>query len=192
MPMSLDYVLEKNRSWASEKLALDTNYFSELSKGQAPQILYIGCSDSRCATERLLGLEPGEVFVHRNIANIIDANDASAGAVIHYAVNQLKVKHIIVCGHTECGGVKAAIDKAEVEGVSNWINPINEVLKENSDELDRLEEKARFKRAVELNALTQCQNLLSFQCVLDADVNLHAWLFNLSTGEIEDLNFNGE
>jgi carbonic anhydrase len=157
--MQFQHIFENNEHWIQEKLSLDPLYFEKLSKGQNPEFLYIGCSDSRVTAEDLMGLQPGEIFVHRNIANQIIPKDNNINAVIQYAVEHLKVKHIIVCGHYECGGIKAALHPNDMGQLNSWLQTIRDVYRLYKVEIDTIgDEQKRFDALVELmcvnNALT--------------------------------------
>ncbi len=190
--MDIKKIFEKNRDWVQQKLDLDENYFRNLSKGQNPDILYIGCSDSRVTAEELMGISPGEAFVHRNIANMVPNTDLSAMSVIEYAVEFLKVKHIVVCGHYYCGGVKAAMDSADLGLLNPWLRNIRDVYRIHKDELKKIDdEEARYKRLVELNVQEQCFNVIKTAVVQKADkereINVHGWVFDIHSGKLIDL-----
>ena len=149
--MEIKQIFENNRNWIQEKLKVDSDYFSNLSKGQDPNILYIGCSDSRVTAEELMGVAPGDVFVHRNIANMVPNTDLSAMSVIDYAVAHLEVKHVVVCGHYFCGGVKAAMQSQDLGILNPWLRNIRDVYRIHQTELDNIkDEEERYKRLVEL------------------------------------------
>ena len=159
--MIFEKILEENKTWIAEHLRLDPDYFKDLSKGQSPEILYIGCSDSRVTAEEMMGAKPGEVFIHRNIANLVVNSDLNIMSVINYAVAYLKVKHIVVCGHYYCGGVKAAMESADMGIMNLWLRNIQDVYRLHKNELKAIiDEEARYKRLVELNVQEQCVNLL--------------------------------
>ena len=161
MSQSYDGIFEKNRKWVESRLGDDPKFFEELAKTQTPEYLYIGCSDSRATAEELMGAKPGEVFVHRNIANVVNALDMSATAVIEYAVQHLKVKHIIVCGHYNCGGVKAAMTPQDLGILNPWLRNIRDVYRIHQEELDAIEDEGlRYDELVELNVLEQCINVI--------------------------------
>ncbi|MBP6153798.1 MAG: carbonic anhydrase, partial [Chitinophagales bacterium] len=150
--MNIEQIFKNNEKWIAEKLAVDANYFKKLAQGQNPEILYIGCSDSRVSAEEIMGVKPGEVFVHRNIANLVNNVDLSVMSVLNFAIRQLNVKHIIICGHYNCGGVKAAM-KAEDLGILNpWLRNIRDVYRLHKEELNAIKsEQLRYNRLVELN-----------------------------------------
>ncbi len=190
--MNLDKVFENNRDWIKGKLATDKDYFDKLSKGQSPEILYIGCSDSRATAEELMGAEPGEVFVHRNIANMVISIDLNVMSVLNYAVNQLKVKHVVVCGHYFCGGVKAAMQAQDLGILNPWLRNIRDVYRIHRNELNAIEdEELRYNRLVELNVQEQCVNLIKTAAVQkaykDRGLQVHGWVFDIQTGKLIDL-----
>lgn len=185
-------IFNNNREWVAEKLKVDPNYFENLSKGQAPEILYIGCSDSRVTAEELMGVSPGEAFVHRNIANMVSNLDLSSMAVINYAVKFLKVNHIVVCGHYYCGGVKAAMEPQDLGILNPWLRNIRDVYRIHKTELNKIEdEDARYKRLVELNVQEQCVNLMKAAevqlAMSERELQIHGWVFDIATGKIVDL-----
>lgn len=194
--MNFDKLFQNNERWVAEKLALDPEYFKKLAKGQSPEILYIGCSDSRVSAEELLGLEPGEVFVHRNIANLVISTDNNLNAVVQYAVEHLKVKHIIVCGHYECGGIKAAMNPDDMGQLNSWLQTLRDVYRLHKDELNSLtDEKDKFDRLVELNVREQCINIIKIDHTQRSWYRtgfptLHGWVFDVRTGKIIDLELN--
>jgi carbonic anhydrase len=190
--MNIHHVFENNKQWIAEKLKLDPDYFEHLAKGQDPDLLYIGCSDSRVTAEELMGIEPGEAFVHRNIANMVVSIDLNVMSVINYAVAHLKVHHIVVCGHYGCGGVKAAM-KSEDMGILNpWLRNIRDVYRTHHDELDAIkDDEERYRRLVELNVQEQCINVIKTAAVQKAYANfgiqVHGWVFDIRTGQLIDL-----
>lgn len=190
--MVFEKIVENNQHWIEQHLKLNPNYFTELSKGQSPEILYIGCSDSRVTAEDMMGAGPGEVFVHRNIANIVVNSDINAMSVINYAVTQLKVKHIVICGHYYCGGVKAAMESTDLGIMNLWLRNIQDVYRLHKEELNGIrDEEARYKRLVELNVQEQCINLLKTidvqQAYRDRSIAIHGWVFDVKTGRLIDL-----
>ena len=186
-------LLENNRRWAGEIIAKDPRFFENLSKGQRPEVLWIGCSDSRVPATQLLGLQPGMAFVHRNIANVVAHGDLNCLSVMEYAVSVLKVKHIIVCGHYGCGGVKAATGDTRVGLIDNWLRHIRDVRRKHADELAAItDENRRFDRLCELNTIEQAGNVCSTSVVQEAwerdqPLAVHGWMFRLSDGLITDL-----
>ncbi|MBL7840434.1 MAG: carbonic anhydrase [Cyclobacteriaceae bacterium] len=190
--MVLEKILESNQQWIEEHLRLDPNYFNDLSKGQSPEILYIGCSDSRVTAEEMMGARPGEVFVHRNIANVIANSDLNVMSVVNYAVQYLKVQHIVVCGHYYCGGVKAAMESTDMGIINLWLRNIQDVYRLHKEELNAIaNEEARYKRLVELNVQEQCVNLLKTidvqQAYRERGLTIHGWVFDVKTGRLIDL-----
>ncbi len=190
--MSLDKVFQNNEKWIKEKLALNPNYFDELGKGQTPELLYIGCSDSRVTAEDLMGLGPGDVFVHRNIANMVSGTDLNVMSVVEFAVEHLKVKHVIVCGHYACGGVKAAMQSADLGLLNPWLRNIRDVYRLHKNELNAIEnEDDKYDRLVELNVQEQCVNLIKTAAVQKAyrarGLKVHGWVFDVHTGKLIDL-----
>ncbi|MFV0541962.1 MAG: carbonic anhydrase [Aestuariibaculum sp.] len=195
--MNLDYVFENNKQWIKDKLQVQDNYFEELGKGQNPELLYIGCSDSRVTAEDLMGLGPGDVFVHRNIANMVISIDLNVMSVLNYAVNHLNVNHIVVCGHYVCGGVKAAMQSADLGILNPWLRNIRDVYRIHRNELNAIEnEDKRYDRLVELNVKEQCVNLIKTAAVQKAyrerNLKVHGWVFDIRTGELIDLKIDFE
>ncbi|WP_291784975.1 carbonic anhydrase [Cecembia sp.] len=190
--MEIKTVFENNNTWIKEKLSQDPNYFQKLSKGQQPKILYFGCSDSRVTAEELMGVAPGEVFVHRNIANLIIGVDVNAMAVLHYAVDHLKVNHIVLCGHYFCGGVKAAMQAQDLGVLNPWLRNIRDVYRLHQKELDAItDENSRYNRLIELNVQEQCINLIKTATVQKAikkrGLEVHGWVFDMGSGKLIDL-----
>ncbi len=190
--MDLDKIFQNNQNWISEKLALNINYFDDLGKGQNPELLYIGCSDSRVAAEDLMGLDSGEVFVHRNIANMVISTDLNVMSVIEYAVEHLKVNHIVVCGHLACGGVKAAMQSADLGILNPWLHNIRDVYRLHNNELNAIKnDEKKYDRLVELNVQEQCVNLIKIAAVQKAyrarGLKVHGWVFDVYTGKLIDL-----
>ncbi len=190
--MEIKSIFQNNQKWILAKLKTDKEYFKKLSLSQNPQILYIGCSDSRVSAEELMGLKPGEVFVHRNIANMVPNTDLSAMSVINYAVSQLKVKHIVVCGHYFCGGVKAAMQSEDLGILNPWLRNIRDVYRLHKAELDSInDEEAKYKRLVELNVQEQCVNVIKTPDVQkaykDRSIIVHGWVFDVQSGKLIDL-----
>ena len=188
-------IFENNRRWVAEKKASDKDFFENLARGQQPDFLYIGCSDSRVTVEELMGVQPGEVFVHRNLANVISNTDLNAMSVINYAVAHLQVKHIVVCGHYYCNGVKAAMQHQDLGILNPWFRNIRDVYRLHKEELNAIkDEAARYNRLVELNTEEQCFNVLKTAVVQKAYLKsgfpeVHGWIFDMRTGELIDLNF---
>lgn len=195
--MNIDKVFENNKKWITDKLSGDKEYFEELGKGQSPELLYIGCSDSRVTAEDLMGLGPGEVFVHRNIANMVISIDLNAMSVINYAVEHLKVNHVVVCGHYACGGVKAAMQSADLGILNPWLRNIRDVYRIHKKELNAIEdEDKKYDRLVELNVQEQCVNLIKTAAVQkayrDRNLKVHGWVFDVHTGRLVDLKIDFE
>ncbi len=196
--MDFSRIFENNEKWIAEKLSVNPEYFNELAKGQNPEFLYIGCSDSRVTAEDLMGVQPGEVFVHRNIANQVIATDNNVNAVVQYAVEHLKVKHIIVCGHYECGGVKAALNPSDMGQLNSWLQTLRDVYRFHRKELDAIDDtQKRFDRLVELNVREQCINIIKIDHVQRAWYKtgypkIHGWVFDVKTGKLIDLKLNME
>ncbi len=197
--MSTDFykkILDNNKEWVEKSLAQDPNYFQHLAKGQTPPLLWIGCSDSRVPANEIIGAKPGEVFVHRNIANMVVHSDMNMLSVLDYAVNVLKVKHVIVCGHYGCGGVKAAMGNSSIGIIDNWIRHIKDVYRLHHIYLDSiLDEDDRFNKFVELNVKEQVFDLAKTSIVQGAwrdgqDLTLHGWAYGLNSGFVTDLNVN--
>jgi len=190
--MDVQKVFKNNQDWVNEKLSGDQSYFSELSKGQSPEFLYIGCSDSRVTAEEIMGLSPGEVFVHRNIANMVPNADFSSLSVINYALMHLKVNQVVVCGHYYCGGVKAAMVSSDLGVLNPWLRNIRDVYRLHKAELDGIsDEEAKYKRLVELNVQEQCINIIKtpeYQAAYkDRKVAVHGWVFDIHSGKLIDL-----
>lgn len=189
-------ILDNNKIWSETKLSEDPQYFERLSKGQAPPLLWIGCSDSRVPANEVIGAQPGEVFVHRNIANMVVHSDMNMLSVLDYAVNVLKVKHVIVCGHYGCGGVKAAMGNDSIGLIDNWIRHIKDSYRHNRVYLDSIiDETARFNAFVEINVKEQVNDLAKTSIVQGAWKNgqelcLHGWVYGLETGLVKDLGVN--
>ena len=190
--MNIQQIFKNNEEWIAGKLNADADYFKKLSLGQSPEVLYIGCSDSRVSTEELMGAKPGEVFVHRNIANMVPNTDLSVMSVINYAVTSLKVKHIVVCGHYYCNGVKAAMQSADLGILNPWLRNIRDVYRIHRCELDSIEdEESKYKRLVELNVQEQCINVIKTsdyqKAYKDRHLTVHGWVFDVRTGQLIDL-----
>jgi len=190
--MNIEQIFANNKVWIAEKLKVNSEYFKNLSLGQNPEILYIGCSDSRVSSEELMGAKPGEVFVHRNIANMVPNTDLSVMSVINYAVSYLKVKHVVVCGHYYCNGVKAAMRSEDMGILNPWLRNIRDVYRIHHGELDAIaDEDLRYKRLVELNVQEQCVNVLKTADVQKAykerTLSVHGWVFDIHSGQLIDL-----
>jgi len=189
----LDHLFANNRAWAGESVVRDPEYFSRLCHQQRPDLLWIGCSDSRVPANEIVGLAPGELFVHRNVANLVPVTDLNAMAVIEYAVNGLHVKHIIVCGHYHCGGIQAAIEGHQAGAVALWLQPARLVADANREELDAIPKSGeRWDRLCELNVAAQVQAVASSEIVEHAwerglPLAVHGWIYDLHDGLLRDL-----
>lgn len=195
--MEISQIFANNQEWIKSKLKNDPHYFNNLAMGQNPKVLYIGCSDSRVTAEELMGAKPGEVFVMRNIANMVSNTDLSAMSVITFAVSHLKVKHVVVCGHYYCGGVKAAMQAADLGILNPWLRSIRDVYRLHKTELDAIaDEEERYKRLIELNVQEQCVNVIKTADVQKAikteNLKVHGWVFDIKTGELKDLKIDFE
>jgi carbonic anhydrase len=188
-----EYALKSNESWANYKSHQNPGLFEKLANGQSPKILWIGCSDSRVPETTILGLHPGDVFVHRNVANIISPTDINSQAVIEYAVVHLKVSHIVVCGHSACGGCGAALSDARVGGVIDaWITPLKALRKQNEEELKAIrDEKKRAVRLAEMNVKSGVESLLSTyfieEAVRERGLKVHGCVYDVACGRMTDL-----
>jgi carbonic anhydrase len=189
----LDRLIANNRAWAERMLSDDANFFRRLEHLQAPEYLWIGCSDSRVPANEIVGLHPGELFVHRNVANLAPPQDANYLSVLQFAVDVLRVKHIMVVGHYGCGGVSAAVDGKRRGLVDHWLHPIREVAHDHRRELEAIgDERARLDRLCELNVERQVKNVASDVFVQDAwarghELNVHGWVYSLANGLVKDL-----
>jgi carbonic anhydrase len=189
----LDDLKANNRVWAERMIAADAGFFGRLERQQAPDYLWIGCSDSRVPANEIVGLDPGEMFVHRNVANLAPPQDANYLSVLQYAVDVLKVKHIIVVGHYGCGGISAAVDGERRGLIDHWLHPIREVFNAHRAELDAIaDHHARMNRLCELNVMQQVKNVASDVFVQDAwargqDISVHGWVYSLANGLVRDL-----
>jgi carbonic anhydrase len=190
----LDELKANNRAWAERIEAADAGFFGRLERQQAPQYLWIGCSDSRVPANEIVGLDPGELFVHRNVANLAPPQDANYLSVLQYAVDVLKVKHIIVVGHYGCGGISAAVDGERRGLIDHWLHPIREVFSAHRAELEAIaDHHARMNRLCELNVIRQVKNVASDVFVQDAwargqKLSVHGWVYSLANGLVRDLN----
>ena len=196
MPDFYKKIIENNKLWVENQIKADPDYFKDLSKGQNPPLLWIGCSDSRVPANEIIGAKPGEVFVHRNIANMVIHSDMNMLSVLDYAVNVLKVRHVIVCGHYGCGGVKAAMGNDSIGIIDNWIRHIKDVYRLHRKLLDGIaDENDRFNAFVELNVKEQVFDLAKTSIVQAAwkngqELTLHGWAYGLNSGFITDLDVN--
>lgn len=186
-------LLEGNKAWVADTLKEDPEFFNKLSAGQAPPVLWIGCSDSRVPANQITNTMPGDIFVHRNIANVVTHTDMNLLSVLDYSVNVLKVKHIIVCGHYGCGGVNAALGDKQVGLIDNWLRNIKDVYRIHEREMSTIKDPARKSdRLVELNAIEGAANVMSTSIVQNAwaagqELSVHAWVYSLKTGLISDM-----
>lgn len=192
---SIKEIFEHNKQWIQEQLNDDPDYFVKLSGRQIPQYLFIGCSDSRISSEAIMYAEPGDVFIHRNIANVVPPNDLNVLSVVNYAVNHIRVKHIVVCGHYGCGGVKTALDTSDMGVLNPWVGYIRDVYRLHKRELNDIQSAdEKYDRLVELNVLEQCINLVKIndvqRALLEKRIEIHAWVFDMKTGRLIDLKFN--
>jgi carbonic anhydrase len=187
-------LFENNQKWIESKTGTDMDFFSQLANDQNPDYLYIGCSDSRVTAEEIMGLGPGEVFVHRNVGNLVNSVDLNVMSVINYAIVHLKVKHVIVCGHYNCGGVKAALMPKDMGILNPWLRSIRDIYRLHKLELNALtDERKRYDRLVELNVIEQCINIiktaaLQLSYVANGYPEVHGWVFDIKNGRIVDLN----
>ncbi len=190
--MEIKHIFRNNQKWIQEKIKTDKDYFKKLSATHNPEILYIGCSDSRVSAEELMGVQPGEVFVHRNIANMVPNTDLNVMSVINFAVSHLKVKHIVVCGHYYCNGVKSAMESADLGILNPWLRNIRDVYRLHKKELNAIiDEEQRYKRLIELNVQEQCVNIIKTPDVQkaykDRLLTVHGWVFDIHSGQLIDL-----
>ncbi|MFT7231588.1 MAG: carbonic anhydrase [Cyclobacteriaceae bacterium] len=193
MPEQIQGLLDGNKQWVKNTLKAHPNFFKNLSQGQSPEFLWIGCSDSRVPATEITGAMPGSIFVQRNIANMVVHTDSNLLSVVHYAVKVLKVKHIIVCGHYGCGGVKAAMTNEDYGFLNNWLLHIKDVYRMHEGELEAIkDEEARFDRFVELNVIEQVHDLTKISFIQEEWKNgeypyVHGWVYSLKDGLIKDL-----
>jgi len=189
----LHRLLDQNRAWAEDIKASDPDFFPALAKQQTPRFLWIGCADSRVPSTQLAGLKPGEMFVHRNVANVVVHTDFNCLSVMQYAVDVLKVDHIIVCGHDGCGGVKAAMNNLQLGLIDNWLRHVQDVIHEHEEELAKIEdENVRLDRLCELNVIEQVRNVGRTTIVQSAwqrgqELVVHGWIYGLEDGLLRDL-----
>lgn len=189
---TLKHLLDNNRNWADDIKQEDPNFFSRLAAQQSPEYLWIGCSDSRVPANQIAGLLPGEVFVHRNIANVVVHSDLNCLSVLQYAVDVLKVKHIIVCGHYGCGGVRASMETVDHGLIDNWLSHIKDVARFNESELSQLELEPAVDRLCELNVVEQVNNVCSSTIVRNAwmrgeSLSVHSWIYGINNGILKPL-----
>jgi len=188
----LDHLFKQNKEWAAAITAEDPEFFTQLSKQQTPEYLWIGCSDSRVPANQIIDLAPGNVFVHRNIANVVVHTDLNCLSVMQYAVEVLKVKHIIVCGHYGCGGVQAALGDQSFGLIDNWLQHIKDVKRENASKLDGLNSQEQFKLMCELNVIAQVENVCRSSILKKAwnngaDLSVHGWIYDIENGILDEL-----
>lgn len=187
-------VFEQNRKWVEETRAKDPDFFIKLAREQHPEFLFIGCSDSRVPASTIMGVGAGEVFVHRNVANLVVNADLNGAAAIHFAVDHLKVTHIVVCGHYDCGGVRAAMQPRDLGILNGWLREIRDIYRLHRAELDAIEDPdQRNRRLVELNVREQCLNVIKTAVVqrnfLERGApTVHGWVYDVSSGLLQDLN----
>ncbi|MGS2721044.1 carbonate dehydratase [Paraglaciecola aestuariivivens] len=194
---NISQLLENNKNWSDSTKQADPNFFNNLATRQTPEYLWIGCSDSRVPANQIVGLLPGDIFVHRNVANLVVHTDFNCLSVLQYAVDVLKVKHIIVCGHYGCGGVDAALKDDSLGLIDNWLGHIKDIAYKHREELAQLDDKARTARLCELNVLEQAANVKRSSIVKDAikrgqSIQIHSWIYSLRAGLIEDLATKGK
>lgn len=188
-----DRLLLQNKAWSEEKIQTDKKYFDKLAHQQQPKFLWIGCSDSRVPANEITGTDPGDIFVHRNIANMVVHTDLNMLAVLQYAVEYLKVEHVIICGHYGCGGVDAAIGNKSFGLINKWLRNIKEVYKNHQEDIEKLTDHTeRVNRLVELNVLEQCQDLIKTSIIQKAwkerkSPEVHGWVYGLSNGLVKEL-----
>jgi len=198
LQQSHERIFENNRKWVASKKEADPAFFDKLAAGQTPEYLWIGCSDSRVPANEIMGLDAGEVFVHRNIANLVPNTDLNVMSVINYAVRHLHVKHIIVCGHYNCGGVKAALAPADLGILNPWLRGIRDVYRLHEDEIDAIkDENAKYNRLIELNVIESCRSVIKTAAVQQSYIEnqypiVHAWVFDLKDGLLKELDFDFE
>lgn len=190
--MNITDILKNNKVWAAEKLNQDKDFFNNLGKGQDPSVLYIGCSDSRVTAEEMMGIKTGEAFVHRNIANMVISIDLNCMSVVNYAVDHLKVDHIIICGHYGCGGIKSAMESEDLGILNPWLRNIRNVYRIHKDELNLIDDsKKKYDRLVELNVQEQCINIIQTAAVQrssrERGLKVYGWVFDIHSGKIIDL-----
>lgn len=188
----LQMLIDNNAEWARKIKQQNPDFFANLSKKQMPEYLWIGCSDSRVPANDIVDLPPGEIFVHRNIANVIVHTDLNCLSVMQFAVEVLKVKHIIVCGHYGCGGIQASLDGGQHGLIDNWLGHIQDVARFHAEELDQLTGDDKFRRLCELNVIEQVRNVCSTTIVQNAwateiELNVHGWIYGIENGIINDL-----
>ncbi len=189
----LKHLFENNRNWAANQTKNDEEFFKKLARQQKPEYLWIGCSDSRVPATQIVDLAPGEIFVHRNVANLVVENDLNALSVIQFAVEALKVKHIIVCGHYGCGGVKTVMENKKLGLIDNWLKNIHTIKEKNGSELSKIEDQfIKFNKMCELNVIEQVKNVCNTKFVQSAwqnkqNLSVHGWIYDIGDGLLQDL-----
>lgn len=188
-PMQL---LKQNRDWAQRVQSEQPALFDTLAQGQAPEVLWIGCADSRVPASQVLGCAPGDLFVHRNVANLVDESDPNGMSVLHYAVEALSVPHIVVCGHYGCGGIQAALEGTDGGVLADWLQPVQDLISHNADVLEGLDDRTRWDRCCELNVGAQVHRIARTPVVQEAwargqDLTIHGWIYQLKDGHVRDL-----
>lgn len=190
----LKKLFENNENWAKKKIEKDPDVFTKNAEVQKPKYLWIGCSDSRIPANEVLGLEPGEVFVHRNVANLVPHSDINCLSVLEYSITQLDIEHVIVCGHYGCGGVKAAMENTQFGLVDNWLRHLRDVYASEKEALDEIvEPEEKYEKLVELNVIYQAMNVCHTTIVQNAwakgkKLSIHGWVYDIKTGLLRDLN----
>lgn len=189
----LEILFEKNKRWADANIDRDPNYYKRMVKDQRPLYLWVGCADSRVPANEIVGLDPGEIFVHRNVANLFLHTDFNCLSVLQFGIDYLEIKHVIVCGHYGCGGVEAAMGNKQLGLVDNWLRNIKDVYAQSKEELELLDEKKRLDRLVELNVMQQVMNIGHTTIVQNAwarkqEVCIHGWVYEIGTGKLRNLN----
>lgn len=189
---TLKYLFDRNLAWATSIKEKDPEFFTRLSRQQAPEYLWIGCSDSRVPANQIVNLPPGEVFVHRNIANVVVHTDLNCLSVIQFAVEVLKVKHIIICGHYGCGGIKAAMDDRDHGLIDNWLRHVKDVIRFHAEKFEGLEQDEKLDLLCELNVKEQVTNICNTTIVQNAwkqgvELSIHGWIYNIENGILKDL-----
>ncbi len=188
-------VFENNRRWLKDKKAADKDFFQKLAYEQNPDFMIIGCSDSRVPLESITGAQPGDLFVHRNVANQASKSDHSVLSAIEFAISNFNIKHIVVCGHTQCGGVSTAMESEDEDtNLGSWLSNIRYVMKKHDDELHILDPDKKYNRLIELNTLEQCRNIASLKIIQSSQGKtgfpiVHAWIYDIETGQLYDLNY---
>lgn len=186
-------LLEGNRAWVQERVSEDPDYFKNLSQGQHPEYLWIGCSDSRVSADQITGTQPGEIFVHRNVANLVVSRDINLLSVVQYAVEVLEVKHVIVCGHYGCGGIESALNRRGFGPIDDWLKNIRDVLRRHQREIDAIKDpEKRAYRLAELNVIDQAHNLCTTSVIQQSWIRrsapwVHGWIYSISDGVLREL-----